>query len=113
MSSSIFKKIIDKEIPAKIHYEDDLCLAFEDINAQAPTHILLIPKKEIPSHKEIQANDLALMGHLMLKAKDIALQQGLAKGWRLVVNTDVDGGQTVPHLHIHILGGRKMHWPPG
>lgn len=111
--STIFKKIIDKKLPAKIHYEDDLCLAFNDIHPQAPVHILLIPKKEIPSHQDITAEDQALMGHLLWKAKEIAEKQGLKKGWRLVVNNGEEGGQTVSHLHIHILGGRAMKWPPG
>ena len=111
--STIFQKIINKEIPARIHYEDDLCIAFDDVNPQAPVHILLIPKKEIASHREIEAEDQSLMGHLLLKAKEIALKAGLEKGWRLVVNTGADGGQTVFHIHIHILGGRAMKWPPG
>ncbi len=88
-------------------------MAFDDINPQAPVHILLIPKKEIPSHQEVEPGDQPLMGHLILKAKEIALKAGLEKGWRLVVNTGSDGGQTVHHIHIHILGGRSMQWPPG
>ena len=112
--STIFKQIIDKKIPADIVYEDDLCLAFKDINAQAPVHILVIPKKEIPSMSEIAPEDQSLLGHLLLKASQIAKEQNLhEKGWRLVVNVKDDGGQTVNHLHIHILGGRKMLWPPG
>ena len=112
--STIFKKIIDKEIPADIVYEDDLCLAFKDIQAQAPIHILIIPKKEIPSIAEVQPEDQALLGHLLVKASEIAKAQGLhSAGYRLVANIKDDGGQTVPHLHIHILGGRKMLWPPG
>ena len=111
--STIFQKIIRKEIPAKIHYEDELCLAFEDIRPQAPCHVLLIPKKPIACHQEVGAEDQALMGHLLLKAKDIALKLGLGTGWRLVVNNGADGGQTVDHLHIHIMGGRAMKWPPG
>ena len=111
--STIFQKIIDKEIPANIHYEDDLCIAFDDINAQAPVHILVIPKKPIVSHQHIEEVDQSLMGHLLLKAREIALEKKLEAGWRLVVNTGSDGGQTVNHLHIHILGGRKMQWPPG
>ena len=111
--STIFQKIINKKIPANIHYEDDLCIAFDDINPQAPVHILLIPKKEIASHREVEGEDQSLMGHLILKAKEIAQKKGLEKGWRLVVNTGNDGGQTVYHLHIHILGGRFMKWPPG
>ena len=100
-------------MPARIHYEDDQCIAFDDINPQAPVHILLIPKKEITSHRELEPEDQALMGHLLLKAKDIALKAGLKEGWRLVVNTGDYGGQTVYHIHIHILGGRPMKWPPG
>ena len=96
-----------------MHYEDDLCIAFDDVKPQAPVHILLIPKKAINSHQEVEETDQALMGHLILKAKEIALQQGLKKGWRLVVNTGDHGGQTVFHIHIHILGGRQMTWPPG
>ena len=112
--STIFKKIIDKEIPADIVYEDDLCLAFKDIQAQAPIHILIIPKKEIPSMAEVQPEDQSLLGHLFVKASEIAQAQGLHNtGYRLVANIKNDGGQTVPHLHIHILGGRKMLWPPG
>ncbi len=111
--STIFKKIINKEIPADIVYEDNLCLAFKDINAQAPTHILLIPKKEIPSMVDVKEEDKSLLGHLMLKASSIAKEQNLNSGFRLVVNTKEDGGQTVHHLHIHILGGRHLGWPPG
>lgn len=111
---TIFKKIIDKEIPAKIIYEDELCLAFRDIQAQAPTHILLIPKKEIESMAKVTTADKNLLGHMMLKASEIAADEGLAEsGYRLVVNTNDDGGQSVHHLHIHILGGRPMKWPPG
>jgi histidine triad (HIT) family protein len=111
---TIFAKIIQKEIPADIVYEDDLCLAFKDINPQAPTHVLLIPKKEIPSMAEVQPGDQSLMGHLMVKATEIAKELGLAEGgYRLVLNTRENAGQEVPHLHIHILGGRRMTWPPG
>lgn len=111
--STIFQKIIDKKIPVNIRYEDDKCMAFDDINPQAPVHILLIPKKAIPSHKEVELEDSSLMGYLIIKAKELALKNGLNKGWRLVVNTGDDGGQTVNHIHIHILGGRVMGWPPG
>lgn len=112
---SIFKKIIDREIPADIYYEDDLCLAFRDIDPKAPTHILLIPKKEIASMAEIdEKEDKELLGHLMVTASKIAEKEGLTKnGYRLVVNTNQHGGQTVYHLHMHILGGRAMNWPPG
>ena len=109
---TIFTKIINKEIPADIVYEDELCLAFKDINPQAPVHILLIPKKEIISSQHIKKEDQSLMGHLMVKVPEIAKLVGLSS-YRLVVNTGEDGGQTVFHIHIHILGGRKLQWPPG
>jgi histidine triad (HIT) family protein len=111
--STIFQKIIDREIPADIVYEDELCLAFRDINPQAPVHILLIPKQPIPMLSSAQPEDQQLLGHLMLTAPQIAKAQGLTDGFRLVVNTGVGGGQTVFHLHLHILGGRPMQWPPG
>ena len=111
--STIFKKIINKEVAARIRYEDDLCIAFDDLNPQAPVHVLLIPKKEISSLKDLKAEDLNLMGHLILKAEKLAQELGLEKGWRLVVNTGDEAGQTVPHIHLHILGGRPMKWPPG
>lgn len=111
--STIFKKIIDKEIPTDIIYEDDLCMAFKDLHSQAPVHILVIPKKEISSMAEVQEEDKNILGHLMIKASQIAKEQKLDSGYRLVVNTKDDGGQTVYHLHIHILGGRKLTWPPG
>ena len=111
---TIFKKIIDKEIPADIVYEDDLCLAFNDINPQAPTHVLLIPKKVIASMAEVEKAEQDLLGFLMVKAAEIAKAAGLSEnGYRLVVNTRENAGQEVPHLHIHILGGRKFSWPPG
>lgn len=110
---TIFKKIIDREIPADIVYEDDLCLAFNDINPQAPTHVLLIPKKEIPRVSDLADEDHQLAGHLILTAKKLAAQLGLDGGYRLVVNCGPDGGQEVDHIHIHILGGRAMKWPPG
>ena len=112
--STIFKKIIDKEIPADIIYEDDLCLAFRDIDPKAPTHIILIPKKEIPSMAEVSENDKELIGHLYIVASKIAKDEGISdSGYRLVVNTNNEGGQEVYHLHIHLLGGRQMTWPPG
>ena len=111
--STVFSKIIRREIPADIVYEDEICLAFKDINAQAPVHILLIPKKEIPSLADLTEKDKDLMGHLMVTAVQIAKEQGLSGGFRTVINTKDDGGQTVHHLHIHILGGRRMKWPPG
>ncbi|HEY9665945.1 MAG TPA: histidine triad nucleotide-binding protein [Coleofasciculaceae cyanobacterium] len=113
MSETIFSKIIRKEIPADIVYEDDLTLAFKDINPQAPVHILIIPKKPIPQLADAESEDHALMGHLLLTAKRVAQQAGLDNGYRLVINNGADGGQTVNHLHLHILGGRHMKWPPG
>lgn len=111
---SLFNKIINREIPAKIVFEDDTCLAFRDINPQAPTHILLIPKKEIASLNDLTDADAALMGHLMVVAPKIAKAEGIAdRGYRVVINTNAQAGQTVPHVHLHILGGRAMHWPPG
>ena len=110
---TIFKKIIDREIPADIVYEDELCLAFRDINPQAPTHILLIPKKEISSLAEATSDDHPLLGHLLVKAAEVARSQGLEEnGYRVVTNVGSDGGQAVYHLHLHILGGRALTWPP-
>lgn len=112
-TETIFSKIIRREIPAEIIYEDNLALAFKDINPQAPVHILVIPKQSIANLSEAESNDHALMGHLLLTAKRVADQVGLTNGYRLVINTGVDGGQTVDHLHLHILGGRSLGWPPG
>ena len=112
--STIFTQIINREIPADIVYEDELCLAFRDINPQAPVHVLLIPKKEIVSMATTGTGDQAILGHLMVKASEIASMLDLSEsGYRLVVNTNEDAGQSVFHLHIHILGGRKLTWPPG
>ena len=113
MSETIFSKIIRKEIPADIVYEDDLALAFRDIAPQAPVHILVIPKKALPQLADAEPDDHALMGHLLLTVKRVAQQEGLEKGYRVVINNGSDGGQTVDHLHLHILGGRQMEWPPG
>lgn len=110
---TIFTKIINKEIPAQIVYEDELCLAFRDINPQAPTHVLLIPKKEIPRLVDATAEDQALMGHLMVTAGKIAQQLGVGDAFRLAVNNGADAGQSVFHLHLHILAGRAFKWPPG
>jgi len=111
---TIFSKIIRREIPADIIFEDDKCLAFRDVHPQAPTHVLIIPKKEIPSMADLRAEDAELLGHLMLKASEIAATLGLAdEGYRVVVNTKAFGGQTVYHLHVHLLGGRPLSWPPG
>ena len=112
--STIFTQIINREIPADIVYEDQFCLAFRDINPQAPVHVLLIPKKEIVSMATVETEDQTVLGHLMVKASEIASTLGLSEGgYRLVVNTNEDAGQSVFHLHIHILGGRKLTWPPG
>ena len=114
MSQTIFEKIVAREIPANIIYEDDLVLAFRDVNPQAPVHALLVPKKPIPRLAEAQPDDHRLMGHLLLKAAEVAAQLGLKKnGYRVVINNGPDGGESVPHLHCHILGGRQMNWPPG
>lgn len=112
-TETIFSKIIRREIPADIVYEDELAIAFKDIHPQAPVHILIIPKKPIKSLAQAQAADINLMGHLLLTAAQVALQAGLNNGYRVVINTDDDGGQTVNHIHLHLLGGRQMTWPPG
>lgn len=113
MAETIFKRIIDREVPADILFEDEHCLAFRDIHPQAPTHVLLIPKKEIPSLADVRTHDQSLLGHLLLKASELAHQLGLDKGFRIVINCGRDGGQTVDHLHLHILGKRPLQWPPG
>jgi histidine triad (HIT) family protein len=111
---TLFEKIIAREIPADIVYEDDLVLAFNDINPKAPTHVLVIPKKPIPRIAEADPEDLQVLGHLLLKATEITANLGLHEnGFRLVINNGKDAGETVPHLHLHILGGRAMTWPPG
>lgn len=111
---TIFKKIIEREIAAEIVYEDERCLAFRDVNPQAPVHVLLIPKKEISSLAEVKEEDESLMGHLMVKASQVAAGLGLDDGgYRVVINNGERAGQTVFHLHLHILGGRAMAWPPG
>ncbi len=110
---TIFLKIINREIPADIVYEDDECLAFRDINPQAPVHVLLIPKKPIPSLNELTSEDSDLLAHLLQVVPAVADQLGLVDGYRTVINTGAHGGQTVFHLHIHILGGRDLGWPPG
>ena len=111
---TLFEKIITREIPADIVYEDDLVLAFRDINPKAPIHILIIPKKPIPRIAEAIPEDHQVLGHLLLKAREVADETGLTeKGYRLVINNGSDAGETVPHLHLHILGGRTMIWPPG
>ena len=114
MSKNVFEKIIARDIPAAILYEDDLVLAFRDANPKAPAHALIVPKKNIPRLAEAKPSDSPVLGHLLLKAAEVADRLGLAKkGYRLVINNGPDGGETVPHLHCHILGGRAMTWPPG
>jgi len=114
MSKTLFEKIIAREVPAIIVYEDDLVLAFKDIKPQAPSHVLLIPKKPIPRIAEAEPEDHKVLGHLLLKAAEVAKSLGLAEsGFRLVFNNGRDAGEAVPHLHCHIIGGRKLGWPPG
>lgn len=110
---TIFQKILEGEIPADIVYEDDLCIAFRDVNPQAPTHVLLIPRKPVESLDGFEVEDAELAGHLLLTVPKVAAQLGLTNGYRTVINTGNEGGQTVFHLHIHILGGRSLSWPPG
>lgn len=113
MTDNVFQKIIEKDIPAKIVYEDNEVLAFHDNHPQAPVHVLIIPKKVIRTHEDLTEADEALVGRLHSVAKKLAAQLGLRDGYRLVLNCKEQGGQVVPHLHIHLLGGRKMTWPPG
>lgn len=110
---TIFKRIIDGEIPADIVYEDDRCLAFRDVNPQAPTHVLVIPRREIAALTELTEADESLAGHLVVVAVRVAEQLGLSDGYRFVINCGSDGGQSVDHLHLHLIGGRKLDWPPG
>jgi len=111
---TLFEKIIDREIPADIVYEDDVCLAFRDINPVAPVHILLIPKKPISGLAEVEGKDHPILGHLLVKASEIARTEGLEEGgYRVVINNGEGAGQTVFHLHLHLLGGRAFTWPPG
>jgi histidine triad (HIT) family protein len=111
--ATIFSRIIAREIPADIVYEDELCLAFRDINPQAPTHVLVIPRKEIPRLSDAAPADQALLGHLMLAAGKVARQLGVEDAFRVVVNNGADAGQSVFHVHLHILAGRAFRWPPG
>ena len=110
---TVFKRIIDGEIPAKIVYQDDQCLAFHDIAPQAPTHVIVIPRKEIPSLAELSDDDAALVGHLVMTIRKLAEELKLDDGYRVVVNCGAHAGQSVDHLHFHLLGGRPMKWPPG
>ncbi len=111
---SLFEKIVARQIPADIVFEDEQVLAFRDIKPQAPVHVLVIPKRLIPRLAEATPGDEALLGHLLLVAAQVAMQLGLDRtGYRVVVNNGPDGGESVPHLHVHLLGGRQLGWPPG
>ena len=113
MADTIFGRILRREIPARIEHEDDLCIAFHDVAPQAPVHVLVIPKRPIESLAGVEAGDEPLLGHLVVVATRLARTLGLADGYRLVVNCGRDGGQSVDHLHVHLLGGRPLGWPPG
>lgn len=113
MNPTIFERICAREIPANIVYEDEHVVAFRDLNPQAPTHVLVVPRRPIPRLAEATAADHALLGHLLLKTAEVARQLGLAGGYRLVINCGPDAGESVPHLHCHLLGGRPLEWPPG
>ena len=111
---TLFEKIADREIPADIVYEDDQCICFRDINPQAPVHLLIVPRKPITRISETGDDDAAILGHLLLTANKVSKQEGFAdSGFRTVINNGKDGGEEVPHLHLHILAGRKLNWPPG
>ena len=109
----LFCRIIEGNLPASTVYQDEHCLAFHDINPQAPVHVLVIPRKHISSLAAAEKEDEPLLGHLMGADAEVARMKGLANGFRVVISTGKDGGQTVDHLHLHVLGGRAMHWPPG
>ncbi len=111
--TTLFTKIVNREIPADIVYEDDQCLAFRDISPQAPTHVLVIPKKEIPTLDDLTEEDEAVIGRIYLVIQRVAAELGLTNGYRVVVNCKEDGGQAVDHVHFHLLGGRQLGWPPG
>ena len=114
MSKTLFEKIVAREIPAHIIYEDDSVIAFRDIKPAAPTHALIVPKKPIPRIADAEESDQAVLGHLLVKAAEVADKLGLkSSGYRLVINNGPDAGESVPHLHCHILGGRALNWPPG
>lgn len=111
--STLFEKIISREIPAEILHEDENCLVIKDVSPQAPFHALVIPKKPIPRIQKAANEDQPLLGHLLLTAAQVAEQEGLEEGFRIVINNGKEGGESVPHLHVHLLGGRQMNWPPG
>ena len=110
---TLFEKIIARDLPAEIVYEDDRCIAFRDVSPQAPTHVLVVPKKVIASLDDLAEEDAPLVGHLFVVARTVAANEGLGGGYRTVFNVGRDGGQTVDHLHLHVLGGRAFTWPPG
>lgn len=110
---TLFERIIDREIPAKIEHEDDQCVVLHDIEPQAPTHLLIVPKQVIPRIAGADAGHQALLGHLLLTAAAVAAKLNLEGGYRIVINNGKDGGESVPHLHVHLLGGRPLAWPPG
>ena len=114
MQKTIFQRIIDREIPSDIVYEDEVCIAFRDIDPQAPVHCLIVPKKPIPRLSEAEKKDEGVLGHLLLTVTKVAKITGILEtGFRTVINCGQDGGETVPHLHVHLLGGRSLQWPPG
>ncbi len=113
MAKTLFQKIADREIPAQIVYEDDQCLALRDLHPQAPVHVLIVPRTPIPSLDALTEAEAPLIGHLFVVARQIAAQEGLANGYRTVFNCGADAGQSVDHLHLHLLGGRPLAWPPG
>lgn len=114
MGKTLFQKIADRDIPADIVYEDETCLCFRDIHPQAPTHLLIVPKKPIVRIAEAHGDDQATLGHLLLTVQKVAQQEGFAEaGFRTIINNGSDGGEEVPHLHLHVLAGRKLTWPPG
>ena len=113
MAKTIFQRIIDREIPAKIEYEDDRCIVIHDIQPQAPVHLLIIPKREITRLEAASGSDESLLGHLLITAGQMAKELGLAKGFRIVINNGPDACESVPHLHVHLLAKRQMQWPPG
>jgi len=110
---TLFQKIIDGDIPGEFVYEDEKCVVLRDIDPQAPVHLLVIPRKPVPRLAEAEEEDAELLGHLMLVARTIAAREGLEGGFRVVINNGENGGESVPHLHVHLLGGRSLSWPPG
>lgn len=112
-TKTLFQKIMDGDIPADCLHQDDTCIVIKDINPQAPVHLLVIPRKPIPRLEEAGESDQSILGHLLLVARTMSAKLGLDKGFRVVINNGADGGESVPHLHVHVLGGRSLLWPPG